>query len=505
MELVSGSFFVLCVVAFLLHYLVPKIFQNLILLSANFVFAYYAGPISLVFLFSSIAVTYWCALGLERFERYRRAIFWFGIIVIFSCLFRFKYLDFFIATGQNIAGVFGASFSFDVRHFIAPIAISFYTLQLCGYLADVYFENIKAEHNILKFFTFGSFFPQLVCGPISRYSQIEPYLSSKRCFCYDSVCHGLLRILWGIFLKLVIAERAAVIVNVTYGDHVQYTGLYLIFGTVMFAVQLYADFGGCMHIVIGIAELFGIKLPENFRQPFFSKNVQEFWQRWHITMGTWLRDYIFYPLQMTSIFGHYRDRLCRFFGKKVGKKITAYTAMMVLWFSIGLWHGGNWTFIWGVGLMQGFYIIIGMMMAPYYAKLIKILNIDTETFSFRLFQSLRTFCLMCIAWVFFRAPTFTDALNIFSHMVTKDVSILSIEGITSMGLDFYDLVVLFTSIIIVLAVESLQQYKQSISACLFKQGIVFRWSMIYALIFAIVIFGKYGSGYNASAFIYAGF
>ena len=228
--------------------------------------------------------------------------------------------------------------------YAVPVGMSFYTLQMIGYVLDCRWERIAPEKNFLKYLLFATYFPYLTSGPMNTYAALSAELDKSKevRFSITRLKEGSIRIAWGFLKKLVIAERAATLVNASYGDHKTYTGIYVLLGVISFAVQLYADFSGCMDVVLGTSHLLGIDLPENFNSPYLALSIREYWQRWHITLGSWLRDYLFYPILKTPLFIKIGDISRKAFGKKKGKKVPVYLAMLVLWFAVGYWHGGLW-------------------------------------------------------------------------------------------------------------------------------------------------------------------
>ena len=272
-----------------------------------------------------------------------------------------------------------------------------------------------------------------------------------------------------------------------------------------FTLQLYTNFSGSIDIIMGITEIIGIKLPENFKLPFFSKTITEFWRKWHITLGAWLKDYIFYPLQKSDIMQKLNTRFKKSFGKKVGKKMTLYLSMLIMWCLIGIWHGGAYTYIIGSGILQFIFIFLEDTLSPISKKINKKLGIKTDTFGYKLYQIVRTFTLFSFAMIFFRAESVRRALSIIKNMFVWNPYILvDRNSLFLAGLDRWDFEVLILSLIVLFTVELLSR-KCDIREKLFSQNIVFRWTILYLLIFSIIIFGCYGPGYDATTFIYRQF
>jgi len=401
-----------------------------------------------------------------------------------AILFFFKYFDFALANINAMLSQFNFELiqpAFDV---VLPVGISFYTFQALSYTVDIYRKEIYAEKNILKYALFVSFFPQLVAGPIERSKNLLIQFNKEHHFDYDRVKNGLLLMLWGFFMKLVIADRVAMVVDQVYNNYTQYAGFEIAIATVFFAIQIYCDFGSYSNIAIGAAQVMGFTLMENFRQPYFSKSVAEFWRRWHISLSSWFRDYLYIPLG----------------GNRKGK-MRKYINLMIVFLTSGLWHGASWHFVvWG-GL-NGIYQVIGDVTKPYRNKLIDLLKINTECFSYRLFQMGITFVLINITWVFFRADNISIAISMLQQMVTVFNPWVLFDGtLFKLGIDSKDFMVALISIAILWIVDYAHT-KGSVREWISKQNLVFRWGLYYVVIFSILIFGIYGPGYDAAAFIY---
>ena len=260
-----------------------------------------------------------------------------------------KYTNFAIANVNGIAALFTGRHSIARVNLVLPLGISFYTFQTMGYVIDVYRGKAEAEKNIFKMALFTSFFPQLIQGPISRFGELSQTLYAPHRFDFRTVWFGLERVLWGYFKKLVIADRIVVAVNAIVGQPDIYSGFYVFCGMLFYAAELYADFTGGIDITIGIAQMFGIQLAENFERPYFSKNIAEYWRRWHITMGTWFKDYLFYPLSASMPVLSMSTFCRKHFGAAAGRRIPVYFVTLVVWFATGIWHGASWNFVlWGV-------------------------------------------------------------------------------------------------------------------------------------------------------------
>ena len=380
MNITSFAFLCFFAAVLVLYYLVPKKAQWIFLLFASVGYFFTAGDRWLiVYPLMAISVVYAGALLIDREQDEKKKKFFLtgavaACLVVLAIL---KYFNFGIYTfnALNMRLCF-SSISLEVVQFVVPLGISFYTLALLGYLFDVYYGISKPQKNFFKLALFGLYFPVVISGPICRYRDLENQLYEKHAFDYKNFTYGIQRMLWGFFKKLVIAERMATIVNTVYGDYHTYPGVYIFFATVCFAFQLYADFSGGIDIVIGASEVFGIRLAENFNTPFFSRTMQEFWRRWHITLGGWLKDYIFYPVLRANWQVKFQDTIKKHYGKKMAKKLGTYPALFILWFAVGMWHGGSWKFIVGSGILHFCYIVGGELLEPVWEKMRTALKIN---------------------------------------------------------------------------------------------------------------------------------
>lgn len=511
MGITSLYFLIFLFIAFAVYYILPLKIRWMFLLVVSIVYiGLCADVILLLYPVITIGATCFCANRIEiikesekNYDEQRRSKMLLYLAVIFDVgvLFVLKYANMGIYTYNAVAGRIISGFeSAKPLRFLVPMGLSFYTLSIIGYVFDVYYGIAKAEKNYFKLLLFGTYFPLLVSGPIVRYKETGLQLTKEHRFDYKNLTYGAQRILWGFFKVLVVSERLSVVVNTIFDDPDTYNGMYIVIAAFGFTLQLYSNFSGSMDIVLGISQVFGIELPENFRQPFFSETIQEFWQRWHITLGSWLRDYIMYPVLRTNTFSGIKDRLKTKYGKKKANHMTTYLAMLILWFIAGLWHGGAWKYVWGVGLLQGIYIIVGEII-----KNSRNNKKDSDKTAGRylvLFKRLRTFVLISVSFVFFRADSLTQGFAFWGKLF-KRWSIVTGEA-GKIGLSSVDWMIMIVSLLVMLIVSILQQ-KTDITERLAKTNIVLRWCILFAGIFAVIILGNYGPGYDAAEFIYQGF
>lgn len=513
MSITSFSFLAFCCVAVLTYYIMPLKRRWYVLLA--FSLAYYllsATPTTILYLLISVLSVYAASRYFEAIRRRgenirgqmpgkAKLVLILALLLNIGLLVALKYINFIIFNINQVTAFFGSTTRIYNVDWIASLGISYYTLQMVAYLCDSYWgRKFAIQRNPLKLLLFGCYFPQILSGPISRYEQISEQLYSGQKFDYERAVFGIQRILWGLFKKLVVAERLGLFVDVVYESPHGYSAFYIWIATFAFAIQLYTDFSGAMDIVFGISECFGIYLPENFDSPFLAKNIQEFWQRWHITLGTWLRDYIMYPVQKSQFMISLGDWLKKVLGKKRGKRCGAYLAMLCVWLGMGLWHGSGWKYIVGEGVWFWLVIVLGRECEPLFQKIVEKCGIKTDCFSWRVFQSLRTFWVFSVGMLFFRAVTLREALRLISLSITMD-KITAMRSIVGIGLDGRQWFICLMGMIAVLTVDVLHQ-KSSVRKMIAGQNLVFRWFVYLVLIFAVLLLGKYGPGYNAADFIY---
>lgn len=495
----------------MIYYSVPKRFQVYLLTAVSIVFCGLAGGGLMVSSILTATVSTWYgAVRIENAMSNKQKKRWFYAVLLLNMgvLIICKYLNFFVYTSRFVGEVLHWEIYLQEFSFLVPLGLSFYTLQVLGYLIDVSRGTCLAQRNLIHYAAFSCYFPQLFTGPINRYGEMKNSLYAEKYFDYKRTAFGLQRIGWGLFKKLVIAERMAVIVDTVYGDYYTYQGCYIIFATMCFACQLYTDFSGAIDLAAGVSEILGIQISENFAEPFFSHSLSEFWRRWHITLGSWMKDYVFYPILKSDLFVKIGDWSKGRLGKKKGKKVPTYLGMVILWFTVGLWHGGSWKYIVGSGLLHCFYIVGGQVLKPLFQKMIFWMHVNTECFSYHLFQSLRTGFLVCTGFVFFRAESFREALGILRASFYPNIWIFTDGSLLKLGLDAPDFII--GGAFGILFLVSVQQKKfraegSGVREMLAKQNLVFRWGIYYMLIFSVIILGFYGPGYDVSGFIYQNF
>ncbi len=460
----SYEFLIFLPIVFLLYwYVVEKdlTLQNLLIIVASYVFYGWWDYrfLSLIILSSALDFTIGIKMGSTNDKRTRKLLLWASLIFNLGLLGVFKYYNFFLGSFVEMFGKMGVNLEMSTLKIILPVGISFYTFQTLSYTIDIYRKKLEPTKDPFAFFAFVCFFPQLVAGPIERASNLLPQFMKKRKFDVTQSKDGLRQILWGLFKKVVIADNCALVVNDIFANYESMPASALVLGAVLFAFQIYGDFSGYSDIAIGTARLFGFNLMRNFAYPYFSRDIAEFWRRWHISLSTWFRDYLYIPLG----------------GSRVDTKFLLVRNVMAIFIVSGFWHGANWTFmIWG--LLNGLYFLPSILMG----KNRKNLGIVAENSWLPgprdIFNMGMTFALTCLAWIFFRAETVTDAFAYIIHMA--DSSILSFSGIKK-GAD------ILPWIFILVVIEWIQRRKEH-GLDIAGIPVYARWLMYYVMIFCIL-------------------
>lgn len=440
-----------------------------------------------------------------RLQRRRRGIVAFGIAVQFGILLVLKYGAFFISNLNALAGLMKIPVELTVPSVVLPIGISFYTMQAAAYMLDVYREKIPADRNLPRLALYMSFFPQLMEGPICRYSETAQQLWDAPPMRWESFTLGLQRILWGVMKKVVVADRLNLLIRNVFDNYEAYDGFVIAAAAVCYTVQLYMDFSGTMDLVLGSGQIFGMKLPENFQRPFFSRTIPEFWRRWHITLGAWFRDYIFYPMTFSAPLKKLALRLRKRLGGHYGVLPSSAAALFCVWLCNGLWHGAGWHYIF-FGMYHFALILAGNLVEPPAVWLTNKLHINRESIPYRCVQIVRTAALVCIGELFFRANGLRAGLAMFQKIVT-DFTLTTLQDQTffTFGADRHDFIIVFVTLALILAVGIAQERGVSVRRWVGERNIVLRFSLWYLLVLYIVIFGAYGTGYVPVDPIYAGF
>lgn len=491
----SLQFLIFFPIVILICFILPARIRYLWLLAASYYFyACWDARYLLLLLFSTV-VTYLSGLGIEwcRKQQWttekrlkgKRSCVAISVLLNVGMLCYFKYTNFFLENLRAVLAAVNIQLKIPEVSIVLPVGISFFTFQALSYTLDVYREEIYAEKNFFRYALFVSFFPQLVAGPIERSKNLLKQLKKPAAFNFENAREGLLLMLWGFFLKIVLADRIAIFVDTVYGDFQSYSGTQLLVATLLFAIQLYCDFYGYSVIAMGAAKILGYHLMDNFNAPFFARTVSELWRRWHISLNSWFRDYLYIPLG----------------GNRRGV-IRKYLNIMVVFFVSGLWHGANWTFvIWG--LLNGGYQMIGRWLQPARDKLVKIMRLNRTAYSHKLVQTIVTFLLFDFSMIFFRANTLQESGQIISAILNHFNPGMLFDGtLYTCGLDQKNFTLMLYSIVLLFIIDFCKNKGIRVRELVLKQEYWFRWLFIAGSILFILITGIWGSAYEAANFIY---
>lgn len=487
MNYISLKFAAFVPAVMLLYYILPKKCRGVILLAAGLFFYGSFNPKYLVFLLFSAVSTFITARILHRFKK-KGIIIGSCIILNIGIWFIIKELPWLFETINRLLTKFSAPITMPTLSLLVPVGISYFTLQAIAYLIDVSKGEIEPEKRFWKYLLFLSWFPSIVQGPISRYKQLTPQLLNTEKFDFDKIRHGLVLILFGLVKKMVIADRLAIFVNTCFEDYEKLGGVILYLGAVSYSIQLFADFSGCVDICRGVSHLFGIEMINNFNRPYLSGSIKEFWSRWHISLSSWLKDYIYIPL------GGNRKGTAR-----------RYINIIITFLVSGLWHGAGFNFfVWG--FLHGAYQIIGNITLPLRGKIKKIIGVKEGSLSERLYQILITFNLVTFAWIFFRSNGLQSAFSYIKNMFTNfSPWELFDNTLFSFGVSQNAFTLIFLHLIAWLGFEHFTKTQKDGVCAVTDSHLIIRWTIYLALILDIILFGAYGSGFSMSGFLYGGF
>lgn len=465
---------------------------------------------------------------MDKRDKRKKRVLQLGIFLLLGTILCLKYRNFFFGNISHLAAVLHIDWSYQDQMILLPIGISFYTLSAIGYMADVYWGKVNAEYSLVKTALFLGFFPVIVEGPICRWEDVEDTLFKNESLKAENIFKGGYRIIWGLFKKMVIADRLAMLVNKVYSGYVDYSGVVIMVAAISYTIQLYMEFSGCMDIVIGSGQLFGIHLPENFRQPFFAKTCTDFWKRWHITLGVWFKNYIFYPVSISKTARKWNKFTRKHPGGNAGKYMArmgiAAMALLPVWISNGLWHGPRWSYIF-YGLYYFGLIFAGLALEPVRDKVLSVLHINPEWTIYKAFQTVKMLMIIFTGEMFFRADGLRQGFHMFKSIFQGFQTETFRDGtLLTLGLDKNDFQIIIIGCGIVFIADLLKEYwPQDADVKICKEHEIsgendnilqerkicrkkwIRWGVCYGLVMAILIFGAYGEGYQIIDLIYAGF
>ena len=482
-------------VVVLMYFCFPqKIRTYWLLFASYYYYMSWNAKYGLIMLFST-SITYVCGISLgylnkhfikkHHINRIKSVVMSLCIIINLGLLFYFKYFNFAINNLNMIFSKIGVQIQYNNYDIVLPVGISFFIFQAVGYTIDVYRDEIDAEKNFFRYALFVSFFPQLVAGPIERSKNLLNQLKENHKFDVDNAKNGHLTIAYGIFVKIAIADNISAVIDPIFEMPGNYSGMAILFATVLFAFQIYCDFNGYTQIAIGSAQVLGFKLNQNFDTPYLGKSVKDFWRRWHISLTSWFRDYLYIPLG----------------GSKKGKIKKQFNTMVVFLCS-GLWHGADWHYVvWGG--MNGLFSVLEDILQPLKDKIYKNLKINTNMFAYRVLQRLITFILIDFTWLFFRAPNLTSAIQML-RLIGSDFRLewfINFEFLSIFD-SSYTLMIVMIPLLIMSAIDVIKYWGKDIKDIIFNQQVIFRWMIYAGIIIGILYWGRYGTGYEQTQFIY---
>lgn len=540
MSYTSLNFLLFVAVTMLVYFLFPFKKQKwTVLLVASYVFYMFASYKFVAFILFTTLSTYFIGLWIEKYsgsskaklkqnksewskeekKKYKekvkvrkRLIMSLALVLNFGILAFLKYYNFFAGSLNDIFGTWGIQLSAPTLNLFLPLGISFYTFQSMGYIVDVYREKTPAQHNPFKFALFVSFFPQIIQGPIGIYDDLAHQLYEPHSFDFTRFKHALELILWGLVKKMVLADLSVIAINTVTADYNSYGGTTLTFTILLYALQLYADFSGGIDISRGVAQIFGIDMMENFKRPYFSKDINEYWRRWHISLGNWFKNYLFYPLAMSSLFINTSKKIksTKFgqtaAGAHIAKVLPTSIASFVVFFTVGVWHGASWKYV-GFGVWNGGIIMISVLLKPVFEWCINKLHINPKSAPYTLFQILRTFVVVLVGYVFDVAPSFKQAMRTFWLFFTDQSLSTGWSEISELGLGKKQYLLIFAGVVFIFIISLIQERHDKITVheMLDKKPFIFRWAAVFIGVMVLVVFGVYGSGFDAADFVYMQF
>lgn len=535
MSILTIRFAIFLLVAVAMYYLTPKAHQwkSLLLISCGFYAV--SGLENFIFLLTTVSSTYYAGIRIgsinDEYEvmlaqhresgtkltraekqavraeedRRKRVVMVLVLLLNFGILFVLKYSDTLRFLLTSFCGIL--HIPYQVPHFswLIPMGISYYTFQSMGYIIDLYRRKYSPEKNVFRLMLFVAFFPQLVQGPISRFDELGKSLYQSHKFEFRNLKYGAGLMAWGMFKKLVISDRLAIMTNTVFGAPQRYQGMYLAAATVFSMLQLYTDFSGGIDMVRGAGEMFGIALAENFTRPFFAVNLGEYWRRWHITLNNWWRDYIFYPLTLSKVFTAFGKRAKKLVGDNFGKKLPILLSVIIIRVINSIWHGATANSILG-GIYYGLLLALSFYFEPYFKLINEKLKINTACFSWKLYQCVRTFILIAAPRLVSRVSSVQEGAEYFRCLVgTYNPWILFDGSLYALGVSDRQFLVLMLSLALLLVVSCMQERGIVVREALDRQNLVFRIVFYCIFLYAIILFGVYGQGYDASSFTYAQF
>ncbi len=511
----------------ILYSIVPQKFRWAVLLAASYAcYISFSGKLVLLLLATSL-VTYYLSRWMEKIEagnkealagikdrkeksalkkagqKKKRRVLALGVVFLLGILFYVQYYNFFASNVNRVLDNFSSA-RVPILKILFPMGVSFYTLEAIGYLADVYWDRIKTHENPFKLMLFLSFFPQIMEGPIARYTDTADDLYEGKPLTMANLNEGFYRILVGLFKKMVLSDRLSILVSALFNNYEQFHGVMIAVSAIAYTIQLYLEFSGSIDIVIGLGRLFGIKIPENFNQPFSAQSPAEFWRRWHMSLGNWFKNYLFYPITVSGLVKKW-NKFARKKNKYVANLVTSAMALFPVWVATGLWHGAEWKYLF-YGMYYFVILLLGVALEPVKEKRNEILHINAEAKWFKTLRILKTWCIIFTGELFFNAKSVHAGLHMFKSLFQNfAISDLWNGTFPQVNLRTSDYVVIVVGCVIMWIVGFMKEHGFDFQGKILGAKLPVKWAAYYVIIFAILIFGAYGAGYSAVDLIYAAF
>ena len=497
-----GYFAIFLPAVILIYQLCQEKYRWLVLLTANLVFFWLWSGIGVVYILAAILITWFFSQKLnsmqkapegvsrKEFQKKKKRILHIGVVCVLLMLAVLKYTNF---VGSTIMGG-----NWTTIHILVPIGISYYTLQAISYMCDIADKKTAPAPSIGKLAVYLSFFPTLAQGPIAKYSDIGEQIAAGKPVTYENLSQGYQRILWGLYKKVVIADHIAPAMISLYNTYNSF-GSMTIFAMILCTIQLYMDFSGTIDIAIGTGKIFGVTITENFRQPFFAKNAGDFWRRWHITLGVFLRTYVFYPVSLSKPVSKITKFAQKHFGKKAARYIGPMISLLCVWLCSGLWHGPKWTYV-----MYGLYYFVLIFVEQLLEGFVK-KHFNEDAIGFRVFRFIKLCIIVGVGELFFMAPNFNTAMQMFQSIFVNFSPSTFINEWSMLGPGLSDYLIIFGGFSVVVLVSILKEKGISVRRKLENLPLAVRWAFWYCAIMVVLFFGAYGPGFSALDMLYAGF
>ena len=509
----------------LIYQLVPRKARWGVLLAASYALYITFSKYLVLLLMATAAFTYGIGLWLDRignecsekqkectdrkqksevkkeFQKKRLLALRVGVFVLLGILFYVNYYNF-VAQNVNIfLGKIGTQL--PMAKVMFPMGISFYTLEAVGYIADIYWERYPAEKHLGKLALFLSFFPQIMEGPIARYPDTSDALFAGEPLKMENLNEGFLRIIWGLFKKMIVSDRLTLLTNHIFNNYKEYHGSFIILAAIAYTIQLYLEFSGSIDIVIGSGKLFGVTLPENFNQPFSAQSAAEFWRRWHMSLGNWFRNYVFYPVTVSPLVKNWNKTARKKYGKYWSMVGTSAMALFPVWLATGVWHGAGWKYLF-YGMYYFVILFFGEAIKPFKEKNYERLGLDYNATWLKVVRILKTWVIIFTGELFFNAKNLTAGFHMF-FSIFGNFHISSIWKYFPDVITAGDVWAICVGSVIVWIVGFIKERGVDVRGKILNARTPYKWCVYYLIIFAVLTFGAYGTGYQPVDLIYAGF